>query len=335
MPIKTASLQPEWRYQFTVLTPTYNRAHTLNRVYDSLSEQDLQDFEWIIIDDGSTDNTKTVVAQWQQEADFPIRYIWQPNQHKKTAFNQGVRVAQGELIVALDSDDALEPNALNDMARTWRDIPVSERDQYAAITGLCKTPGGAVVGDIYPYDQFDANPLDLQFKFAIKGEKFGCLSTAVMQRFPFPENIPGFVPESLVWRSIARAGYKTRFVNQVYRVYYESADSLSEQGRSNAAQHALGLWLLAHDTVVNCIPWLHYKPSEFFKAAARYTRFGLHMRQQAIKRPVGYTLHGATAVALVYSMAPMGLVLFLRDKIRASLFVSEGVSSQVEGQDIL
>lgn len=331
MLIKTASLQPKWRYQFTVLTPTYNRAHTLNRAYESLSGQDLQDFEWLIIDDGSTDNTKTLVAQWQQEADFPIRYKWQPNQHKKTAFNHGVRVAQGELIVALDSDDTLEPCALNNMARIWRDIPEVERDQYIAITGLCKTRSGDVVGNIYPYDQFDANPLDLQFKFAIKGEKFGCLSTAVMQRFPFPENIPGFVPESLIWRSIARAGYKTRFVNQVYRVYYDSGDSLSQQGRSHVAQHALGLWLLAHDTVVNCIPWMHYKPSEFFKAAARYTRFRLHMRQQSIKKPVGYSLRGTVAIALVCGMAPVGLLLFLRDKLHAALFVSEGVSSQVEG----
>lgn len=156
-----------------------------------------------------------------------------------------------------------------------------------------------------------------------------------MRHFPFPENIPGFVPESLIWRSIARAGYKTRFVNQVYRVYYDSEDSLSQQGRSNAAQHALGLWLLAHDTVVNCIPWLHYKPSEFFKAAARYTRFRLHMHQQSIKKPAAYTLHGAAAVALVYSMAPVGLLLFVRDKLRASLFVRKRVNSQVERQDIL
>lgn len=331
MPIKTASLQQKWRYQFTVLTPTYNRAHTLDRVYDSLSAQNLQDFEWLIVDDGSTDNTKNLVAQWQQEADFPIRYVWQSNQHKKTAFNHGVRVAEGELIVALDSDDTLEPNALCDMARTWREIPALERKQYVAVTGLCKTPSGEVVGDLYPYDQFDANPLDLQFKFAIQGEKFGCLSTEVLQLYPFPENIPGFVPESVVWRSIARAGYKTRFVNQVYRVYYDSGDSLSQQGRNNAAQHALGLWLLAHDTVVNCIPWLHYKPIEFFKAAARYTRFRLHMRQQSIKRPVGYGLQGAAATALVYCMAPMGAMLFLRDKLCAGLLVSKGVNSQVEG----
>ena len=317
MPMKKTVLSPPtWRYQFTVLTPTYNRADTLQRVYDSLSEQCCQDFEWLIIDDGSTDNTKERVEQWQQKASFAIRYIWQPNQHKKTAFNTGVNHTQGELIVALDSDDSLEPNALNDMARIWREIPVAERDQYAAITGLCKAPDGRIVGDMYPYDQFDANPLDLQFKFAVKGEKFGCLSTQVMRRFPFPDHISGFVPESLVWRSIARAGYKTRFVNQVYRVYYDSADSLSRQGRNNGAQHALGLWLLAHDTVVKSMPWCHYQPLGFLKAAAHYTRFALHMREQSIQKPAGYALQGVAASALIYTMAPVGALLYLRDKLQ-------------------
>src|SRR3546814_8374382 len=82
-----------WRHLFTVVTPTYNRAHTLERVYSSLREQSFQDFEWVIVDDGSTDNTRAMVMGWQQEANFPIHYMWQKNQHKKTAFNRGVRKA--------------------------------------------------------------------------------------------------------------------------------------------------------------------------------------------------------------------------------------------------
>ena len=316
MPWRSASyVPPAWRYQFTILTPTYNRAHTLQRVYESLCEQTFQDFEWVVVDDGSTDHTKKRIQQWQQEALFPIHYVWQPNQHKKAAFNRGVRMAQGELVVALDSDDSLEANALYDMARTWKEIPQKERERFVAVTGLCKTPEGNIVGDMYPYDVLDANPLDIQFKFGVTGEKFGCLSTAVLQRFPFPENIEGFVPESLVWRSMARAGYLTRFVNQVYRVYHDSRDSLSRQGKNNAATHALGLWLLAYDTVVDSLPWFHYKPVAFIKAGMRYTRFALHMRDQSIARPHGYRLHGLGAIALVVATAPFGLLLFLRDKL--------------------
>ena len=66
----------EWRHLFTVLTPTYNRAHTLERAYRSLCEQTYQDFEWVVIDDGSTDGTRELVLGWQQEARFPIHYAW-------------------------------------------------------------------------------------------------------------------------------------------------------------------------------------------------------------------------------------------------------------------
>lgn len=312
---QSIEIQPLWQYQFTVLTPTYNRAHTLERVYNSLCTQRYQNFEWIIIDDGSTDQTKIKVERWQQEASFPIVYQWQENQHKKTAFNYGVRLAQGELIVALDSDDTLEPNALEEMAEEWRTIPPLQRHNYVAVTGLCQRPDGQIVGDLYPYERFDINSLDLNFKYAVKGEKFGCLSTVVLRQFPFPENIHGFVPESIVWRAIARAGYLTRFVNQVYRVYYRSPDSLSEEGRSSQ-QHALGLWLLAYDTVVNCLPWFKYKPNAFFMAGARYTRFLLHMRRGKVTPPQGYQLHGIGSILLVASMWPMGVALYVYDRIR-------------------
>ncbi|UYY87990.1 glycosyltransferase family 2 protein [Alcaligenes sp. SMD-FA] len=306
----------EWRHLFTVLTPSYNRAHTLERVYRSLCEQTCQDFEWIVVDDGSTDGTRELVEGWQQQAPFPIRYVWQENRHKKAAFNHGVALAQGELIVALDSDDTLLVNALYDMAQIWADIPVSERTGYAGITGLCVRPDGKVVGDMFPQDVFDASSLDMSFRYHVRGEKFGCLSTAVLRKFPFPDQIEGFVPESLVWRAIARAGYKNRFVNTVFRVYHDSPDSLSVQGKTSQ-QHALGLWLLAQDTVVKCLPWFRYEPKAFLMAAARYTRFGLHLRASGRKPPPGYGLKGLASYLLVALMWPAGVALYLRDKRRA------------------
>jgi glycosyltransferase involved in cell wall biosynthesis len=304
-----------WRHLFTVVTPTYNRAHTLERVYLSLREQSFQDFEWVIVDDGSTDNTRAMVMGWQQEASFPIYYIWQNNQHKKTAFNRGVKKASGELVVALDSDDSLDTNALYSMARVWAEIPVRERPQFVAITGLCARPDGRIVGDMYPMDVVDATALDMTFKFHVKGEKFGCLRTDVLRDFPFPEEIAGFVPESLVWRAIARRGYLTRFVNQVFRVYHDSPDSLSRQGR-DSSQHALGLWLLAQDTLVKCLPWFRYQPHTFLMAAARYTRFYLHLKHGKQPLPAGHELKGLGPRALVGIMWPVGALLYMRDRAR-------------------
>lgn len=299
-------------YPFTIMTPTYNRAHTLQRAYDSLCEQNVQDFEWVIVDDGSTDHTAELVAQWQRQASFPIVYHWQTNQHKKTAFNQGVKLAKGELLVALDSDDTLVPNALEQLKKHWAAIDASERANYLGVVGLCARPNGQIVGDRFPTDPLDITSLELNFRYNVRGEKFGALRTDVLAKFPFPEDIPGFVPESLVWRSIARAGYKTRFVNTVFRVYYDSADSLSVQGKTSQ-QHALGLWLLAYDTVQFCWPWAKHDPKAWLMAAVRYTRFGKHLQATQIKAPAGYKLRGWRARGVVALMSPLGYVLYWRD----------------------
>lgn len=320
------------RHLFTVLTPTYNRAHTLARVYDSLAEQTFQDFEWLVVDDGSTDNTRDLVMAWQQQASFPIRYEWQPHGHKKAAFNRGVREARGELIVALDSDDSLDMNALYVMAQAWNAMDPAERSTFVAITGLCARPDGHIVGDMFPADVFDTTAIDMFFKHHVKGEKFGCMRTDVLRRFPFPEDIPGFVPESLVWRAMSRAGYRTRFLNQVFRVYYESTsgtgDTLTSSSRTTGgAPHAQGLWLLAHDTVAKCLPWFRYRPQEFFAAAARYTRFALHVRRNGQELPKGRHLSGLWSRVLVALMWPAGVALYLRD-IRAARPQAVGIKAR-------
>ncbi|MDP5238381.1 glycosyltransferase family A protein [Uliginosibacterium sp. 31-16] len=101
------------RSLFTVFTPTYNRAAVL---YDSLCAQTCRDFEWLIVDDGSTDDTRELVARWQSEAGFSIHYVWQKNGHKKTAMNRGAAEARGELFLTLDSDDACLPDARRNAA---------------------------------------------------------------------------------------------------------------------------------------------------------------------------------------------------------------------------
>jgi glycosyltransferase involved in cell wall biosynthesis len=285
-------------------------------VYASLCDQSFQDFEWVVVDDGSADDTQTLIQKWQQEASFPIHYFWQGHQHKKAAFNRGVKEAKGELIVALDSDDSLDTNALYTMAQVWDQILPGERARFVAITGLCARPDGKIVGDMFPRDVFDATALDMTFKYHVRGEKFGCMRTEVLRLFPFPEEIPGFVPESLVWRAIARAGYQTRFVNQVFRVYHQSADSLSSEGRQGH-RHALGLLLLARDTIVECLPWFRYQPRAFLMAAARFTRFSLHLRRAGQALPPQWGLAGLRARLLVGLMWPLGVALYWRDRIRS------------------
>lgn len=305
---------------FTVFTPTYNRAHTLPRVYECLLRQTFRDFEWLIVDDGSTDGTAELVQAWQSQAPFPVRYVRQAHGHKKAAFNRGVREARGELFVALDSDDAMPDDALQILHRVWQGIPAGERERYSAVTGLCARPDGSIVGDRYPRDVFDASPVEMAYRWRVGGEKFGFQRTDVLRRFPFPEEIPGFVPESLVWSAISRAGYLTRFVNEVVRIYHDSDDSLSRQGAHDASTHAAGLYLLARDALLNGLPWLRHRPIAVLLAAARYTRFGLHLRAAGMRLPphlTGLADGGIAARTLVALAWPLGVAMYWRDRLRS------------------
>lgn len=214
--------------RFTVFTPTYNRAHTLGRVYESLSAQTFRDFEWIIVDGRSTDGTKELVASWKPF--FRINYIWQSNSGVFSAYNIGIRLAEGEFVLIFDSDDRCIPTALERFDYHWRQIPDPSR--FANVSCLCCRPDGSIVGDPYPFDCLDAFTLADQVRVRFRsGEGWGINKTEVLREFPFPEG-ERYVPSSLIWNRISRK-YATRFVNEALRIYYDSG---SESWTSKVAQ---------------------------------------------------------------------------------------------------
>ena len=318
-------------FLFTVFTPTYNRAHLLSRVYESLCAQSCRDFEWLIVDDGSTDDTRAWVEQCCLIAPFSVRYVWQTNSHKKAALNQGVKLALGELFVVLDSDDTLLPEALASMQRLWHDIPVTQRGSFSAVTGLCVRPDGSIVGDSYPADVIDSTPMDMILRYQVKGEKFGFQRTEVMRQYPFPEDVSGYLPESIIWWRIAKAGYKTRFVNVVLRTYYDSPDSITRGDDQAVSSDASiqGLRALAHDTLTHHLNWFWIRPMAFVLAAARHTRFSLRAKWLGsdltkTTEPIGqmtvcadpYQVRRPLAVVLIVVTYPLGFALYLRDRLR-------------------
>ena len=120
--------------RITVFTPTYNRAYIIEKLYHSLQRQTFRDFEWLIVDDGSSDNTAEVVSAWQQEGnDFPIRYYKKENGGKCRAINYGVDLAEGELFFNVDSDDYLTDDALEKVSR-WVDT-LPEGGNFCGVVG--------------------------------------------------------------------------------------------------------------------------------------------------------------------------------------------------------
>lgn len=300
-------------YRFTVFTPTYNRAHTLPRAYESLKRQTFRKFEWLIVDDGSTDNTRELIENYQKESPFPIRYVWQENMHKKAAFNHGVREARGELFLTLDSDDEALPEALEILNRHWSNIPDAEREKFSAVTGLCIDERGQIVGSRFPSNVFDSNSLEIRYRYRIAGDKWGFQRTDVLRQFPFPQDIKGHVPESVVWSAIDSL-YKTRFVNDVLLIIYAEADSITHTKSAN--KHAEGHALWAREVLCNQWRWLHYDPKWFLKMAANYTRFHIHLKKS---QPGKYfPLQGFVPRLLAALMYPVGILRYWLDVKKAS-----------------
>jgi len=304
-----------YSFAFTVFTPTYNRAHTLPRVWESLRRQTFRDFEWIVVDDGSTDNTHEIVSAWIKEADFPIRYLRQAHGHKKAASNLAVREARGELFLPLDSDDECVPNALERFWWHWNNIPAEQRLNFSAVTALCAHEDGTIVGARFPCSEwFDSDSLEVFHKWRVKGEKWGFQRTDIMRQFPFPDHISGFVPEGVVWSRIALE-YKTRWVNEPLRIYHESADALTRRSTSLNSKRSSApgnvLWMTS--VLTNEWPYFRYNKRWFIRCAINFTRFNLHCGDAGVSKGHGFKW---SAGLLILAMYPLGCLAYLIDRVR-------------------
>lgn len=299
------------RYTFTVFTPTYNRAHTLQRVYDSLRAQTFRDFEWIVVDDGSTDDTLALVKRWEAEADFDLRLIAQEHGGKHVATNRAVAAARGELFLTADSDDSFVPTALERFKHHWDSIPEGERARFSAVTALVADEHGRLVGTRFPRDPTDSNSLEIHYRYHVRGEKWGFQRTDVMRDHPFPV-IPGYrglVPEGVVWRAIARR-YRTRYVNEILRVYWgDQPTRLS--GFSDYAAHLEGAMLAYESQLRDDIWWFTCAPLTFFLDAARYARVSFLAGRSAMRQ---FQALGAWPARTLWAVAlPLGWVEYVAE----------------------
>ena len=135
------------KYTLTIFTPAYNRAHTISRTYASLCRQTSKDFEWLIVDDGSTDNTRQLVEGWIAEKKISIRYIYQENQGMHGAHNTAYKNIDTELNTCIDSDDWMPDDAVEKIVSFWKE---HGSNQYAGIIGLDALEDGTIIGQKFP-----------------------------------------------------------------------------------------------------------------------------------------------------------------------------------------
>ena len=198
----------------TIFTPTYNRKDLIDRLYQSLLQQTQKNFEWLVVDDGSTDDTEKYFTNLlSTEHPFPILYIKQNNGGKHRAINNGVNNALGKLFFIVDSDDYLTPNAIEKINQWITTLDNSHK--WAGISGLRGFSKNSVVGQHSDFSYIDAKNNERR-KYNLLGDKAEVYFTDVLKQHPFPE-IPGenFISEEIVWNAIARDGYYLRWFNEI------------------------------------------------------------------------------------------------------------------------
>lgn len=291
------------KIKLTIFTPVYNRADMIGNLYESLVSQTCKkQFEWIIVDDGSTDNLDKTVSCFIKNSTFPIRYIKQKNGGKHRAINKGVCNAKGKLFFIVDSDDCLKPNAIEFIYSEYEKIKTDS--SFAGFAGLRVYPNGqAIVSNSFNKSLIDCSILDFRYKKRIKGDLAEVFYTEVLRRFPFPDLADEhFCAESLVWNRIGEK-YQFRFIYQPIYICDYLIGGLSDNSlklRVSSPNYAR----------LNAFELSHYEISliERIKACINFWRFTYHANR---KKKINFK-----PSLWCFLFFPFGWLLFVLDRFK-------------------
>ena len=263
----------------TIITPTYNRAYTLDKLYNSLLEQTDKSFEWVIVDDGSTDDTKAKIAKWKSKNNKPfnIKYYHQKNGGKHRAVNLAVQKADYGFCFIVDSDDYLDKNAVRKIVG-WVAV-INDDKKFAGVAGLKAFTDGEKVGG-EPATNDEANYIDatnLERKaHNLLGDKAEVYKTEILKKYPFPE-IPGerFLTEAVVWDKIAADGYKLRWHNEIIYYCEYIDDGLTKSGHKKYLDSFVGFTLYIKQIMKLYGPIDRIKAISYYDKLARMKDLGL------------------------------------------------------------
>ena len=198
----------------TIITTTYNRENQIQELYKSLELQKVKDFSWIVIDDGSVDNTAETMGKIINAASFPVSYIAKENGGKHTALNVGIKEINTDLTMIVDSDDQLLPEAIEEINKLHEKYK-SDKEVGAYCFQKCRSDGNPILS--LEKDEFIASYVDYRIKGNRPGDMAEVFKTKALKEFPFPEfEREKFLSEDVVWIQI---GLKYKFVFKNKAIY--------------------------------------------------------------------------------------------------------------------
>ena len=282
----------------TIFTPTYNRAYILPQLYKSLQQQTTYDFEWLIVDDGSQDNTQELIRSWQQNSNqFPIVYIKQPNGGQHRAINIGTKHAKGEWFFIVDSDDWLPNDAIQKIIKQVHTLP--KNSDLAGICGFRANKEAHPLGNCSKLTEtLDASMIEIRQRYHIRGDMAEVFKTDILRQFPFPEfKGENFLNEAAVWNQIAEK-YKLRYIPEILYFCEYREDGLTKSIRHKYRQNPQGTKYLYNNILTN--PLFNKKAK--IRAAILYWRY-------LWNRPAAYK----TVRKWIFFCWPVGLLLYVWD----------------------
>lgn len=234
----------------TVFTPTYNRDYIIENLYRSLQRQSFNNFEWLVIDDGSSDNTEKLFKKWTNEKnDFEIRYYKKENGGKHRAINYALDKARGELFFTVDSDDYLTDDALYKV-NNW-EKSLDKNKKFAGIVANIGYDKDKTINNFFKEEYLDLDLLQRynyteNSKKVLDGERAYIFYTNIHRQYKYPEfDGEKFMTEAVVWNRMAHDGYLVRYYNDIIWVFEYLDDGLTKAGNKLFLENPRGytLWL--------------------------------------------------------------------------------------------
>ncbi len=265
--------------KLTIFTPTFNRAYTLGDLYASLTRQTSNQFEWVVVDDGSTDNTEELIKKWIAEGKVAIVYKKQPNQGKHIAINTGVEIATGELFFTVDSDDFLSDDATEKILSHWEKYGVG-RENVSGIISYKRLKDGKFSGKLIPKEVQYCTLREASRKFDSRGDKVVIHRTDILRRYPYPQfEGEKFLGESYVYNLIDDHYQLSVMDDAIYWFEYRN-DGLSCDFRRLYRNNPRGFYLIftQNTKYLTTVP-------EKLKNAAHLVALALKLKHWVFEKP--------------------------------------------------
>ena len=302
----------------SVITCTYNRANTLPKAYDSLCRQTFKDFEWIISDDGSTDDTFELVNTWKNENKLTIVYLYQDNNGKHIAANEARTVARGYFDIGLDSDDFMREDALEVFIKAWNSIPRNKWNEFYAVKARCFDPEtNKSIGKEIPGGRLICHYLEAKYKLKIQDEMWSMSRLEVTKEFPYPDIRGGrkngglrYYPEG-IGQDLASRKYKILLINDALRGYTTNVSSslMGRGAKYDRSRENIFMWT---HIINDNLDYFKYDPMSFIKALAAISMDCIFLKKSYTEMMT--MMHGIGRKFLVTIFIPAGIICYFVKK---------------------